>query len=69
MQKEDGVVETSHVILRIVQVLVDLAELMFVVLILESGGRGTEDAEQNEREHRESEEHCQGDYRRQQVRN
>ena len=69
MQKEDGVVETSHVVLRIVQVLVDLAELMFVVLILESGGRGTEDAEQNEREHRESEEHCQGDYRREQVRN
>ena len=57
MEEEDGVVEASHVVSRVVQVLVDLAVFLLELGVLESGGRRTQDVENNEGQHCESEEH------------
>ena len=57
MEEEEGVVEASRVVGRVVEVLVDLAVFVLEAGVLERGGRRTQDVEKNEGQHCEIEEH------------
>ena len=46
MEDEDWIIEASHIIVGVIEILVYLPVLALVLLILESGGSRTEDTEQ-----------------------
>ena len=56
VEKEDRVVEATHVVLNVVQVFVDFSEFLFVEGITQSGRGGAENVKEQKGEHQESEE-------------
>ena len=57
MEKEERVVEASHVIIGVVQVFVHLAKFLLIVALLQGRRSGIEDVEKKKGERKESEDH------------